>query len=246
MRTTLRLAVLLSLTFPLAATARADVLPPEVGACQSKQAGEPCTYNGSGTCQNQTCSRLDYSRWDRDASSGPPTTSYACLMCLTGTITGTATSTARPTDTTTTATSTPTETATVTATVTPTETPTATATQTETSQPTATTTATDTATSMPIVAPTKTDTDTASRPGPTDTSTSGTTAPPSSTNTTTVTTPGTSSPTATTTTTKDDSPPPSDDSACSIGQHQAAKRIAPWLLAGAFSLLFLFGRRRRR
>jgi hypothetical protein len=26
----------------------------------------------------------------------------------------------------------------------------------------------------------------------------------------------------------------------------AAKRVAPWLLAGTFSLLFLFGRRRRQ
>jgi hypothetical protein len=51
--------------------------------------------------------------------------------------------------------------------------------------------------------------------------------------------------TATATNTKGDEPPANDDSACSIGKQITAKRVAPWLLAGAFSLLFLFGRRRR-
>ena len=41
-------------------------------------------------------------------------------------------------------------------------------------------------------------------------------------------------------------PPSNDDSACSIGKQVTAKRVAPWLLAGAFSLLFVFARRRRQ
>jgi hypothetical protein len=41
-------------------------------------------------------------------------------------------------------------------------------------------------------------------------------------------------------------PPAAGDGACAIGKPLAIKRTAPWLLAGAFSLLFLFGRRRRR
>jgi hypothetical protein len=58
------------------------------------------------------------------------------------------------------------------------------------------------------------------------------------------------SPTATDTATltKSDGgePPAKDDSACSIGKPITAKRVAPWLVAGSFSLLFLLGRRRRR
>ena len=51
--------------------------------------------------------------------------------------------------------------------------------------------------------------------------------------------------TATNTNTDGGAPPSKDDSGCSIGRQATAKRVAPWLLAGAFSLLFLFGRRRR-
>jgi hypothetical protein len=42
---------------------------------------------------------------------------------------------------------------------------------------------------------------------------------------------------------------PSDtnsDGACSIGKQLAVPRVAPWLAAGSFSLLFLFRRRPRR
>jgi hypothetical protein len=102
--------------------------------------GDACTFGGAGTCQNQTCGRLDYAHWDRDASPSPPSMSYSCLECITGT--GTSTST--------------------------------------------------------------------------DTNADGGT------------------------------PPSNDGSACSVGRQTAAKRIAPWLLASAFSLFFLFGRRRRR
>ena len=41
-------------------------------------------------------------------------------------------------------------------------------------------------------------------------------------------------------------PSDSSDSACTLGSQLAVKRIAPWALAGLFSLLVLFGRRRRR
>jgi hypothetical protein len=41
-------------------------------------------------------------------------------------------------------------------------------------------------------------------------------------------------------------PPEHASSACSVGKHVAARRVGPWVLASAFSLLFLFGRRRRR
>ncbi len=58
---------------------------------------------------------------------------------------------------------------------------------------------------------------------------------------------GTSTTTSTDTTTKADggSPPANDSGSCSIGRQATVKRVAPWFLAGAFSLLFLFGRRRR-
>ena len=69
-----------------------------------------------------------------------------------------------------------------------------------------------------------------------------------STNTTTTT--STTTPTATTTTTNTNAdggaPPSKDGNACSIGKHSIAKRVAPWLLAATFSVLFLFGRRRRQ
>jgi hypothetical protein len=41
-------------------------------------------------------------------------------------------------------------------------------------------------------------------------------------------------------------PPPTDDGACTIAKQSATRRLGPWLLAGSVSVLFLFGRRRRR
>jgi hypothetical protein len=54
--------------------------------------------------------------------------------------------------------------------------------------------------------------------------------------------------TSTTTATRTDggAPPANDDGGCSIGKQVTAKRLAPWLVAGTFSLFFLFGRRQRR
>jgi hypothetical protein len=238
-RTTYAIALLAPFVC-FAAPARADLIPPEVGACQAKQAGDTCTYTNSGTCQNQTCSKLDYANWDRDASSGPPSTTYACLKCMAGssTVTSTGTGTATPTET-------PTATATVTKTETPTETPTATATVTKTETPTetptatATVTKTETPTETPTATATVTKTETPTET-PTATATETQTTPPTTTATETQTTP-----VATATKTKDDHPPANDDSSCSVGKHVTAKRIAPWLLASVFSLLFLFGRRRR-
>ena len=40
--------------------------------------------------------------------------------------------------------------------------------------------------------------------------------------------------------------PSKDNGACSIGKQSSATGAAPWLLAAAFSSLFLIGRRRRR
>jgi len=138
----------------LALPARADVTPPETQPCVGKQAGDACTLGAAGTCQYQTCIKLDYANWDRDASMSPPSTTYVCLQCITSNATNTTTNTA-------------------------------------TSSPTTTNTTTTTITS-------------------TDTQTS------------------------------------QDDGFCSIGKTSAARRIAPWLMAGAFSLLFLFGWRRRK
>ena len=152
-------ALLLSVT--LVNAARADVIPPEVDACRNKQVGDACISTSQGVCQSQTCSKLDYAAWDRDASTSPPTASYACVKCM-------------PTSS------------------------------------TETTTDTNTDTSTVTVPPTTTDT-------------------------------------SVSTSTEDDSPPSSgDDGSCSFGHRSTVRRIAPWMLAGAFSLLFLFGRRRRR
>jgi hypothetical protein len=73
-----RLAWLLpTLLLTLAAQTRADVLPPDVEACQRAKAGDKCT---GGTCQMTKCSKLDYTR---DASSGmPATVQYDCLKCV--------------------------------------------------------------------------------------------------------------------------------------------------------------------
>jgi hypothetical protein len=243
---TLSRLTLLSIVLLFGSQAHADVIPPEVGACQNKQLGDPCTNGSStGTCQNQTCSKLDYTSWDRDASSSPPSVSYACLKCIPGSNTSTTTGTGSLT---------PTETATVTTTITVT----VTATPTETSTDTATTTPTETGTNTATITPTETGTTTltavitstvTSAPTETATRTVTQTSAPTETASTTIPTVSTEPPTSTATITTSDNggpPPADDDGACSIGRGTTAKRVGPWLLAGAFSLLFLFGRRRRR
>jgi hypothetical protein len=195
----LRFALVVTAIATLGGTARADVAPPETSPCVGKQVGDSCTYNGAGTCQSSTCSKLDYLNWDRDASASPPVTTYACVKCLpaaTATQSATATGTGSPTDT---ATHTATQSATATGTGSPTDTATDTATQ--------STTATGTG-------------------SPTDTST------------------GSATHTGTGPQTDDKSK--DDEGWCAIGGKLTVKRLGPWLMAGAFSLLFLLGRRRRR
>jgi hypothetical protein len=65
--------------------AHADVIPPDVDACNGKKAGDACNVSGSaGTCAASKCSRLDYANWDRDASPTPPTVEYDCVRCVSG------------------------------------------------------------------------------------------------------------------------------------------------------------------
>ncbi len=105
MKRTLHLACVLLILCVLGGHARADVIPPDVAACQGKQAGDSCD---AGRCRESTCTRIDYSQRDcgvpdagtpegglppADASVGgldastwcpPGSTSYACLKCQAG------------------------------------------------------------------------------------------------------------------------------------------------------------------
>jgi len=73
----------LALLAAFASVARADLVPPDVTECQSATAGASCR-GGAGTCVMDTCSRLDYANWNRDASPSPPSVQYACLRCVSG------------------------------------------------------------------------------------------------------------------------------------------------------------------
>lgn len=71
-----------------AGRARADVIPPDEDACQRMgsylPAGTMCRVEPGGrdgTCEDATCSRLDYAGWDRDASASPPTRTFPCTKC---------------------------------------------------------------------------------------------------------------------------------------------------------------------
>ncbi|MBI5611418.1 MAG: hypothetical protein HY902_21275 [Deltaproteobacteria bacterium] len=81
-RRTTALVCALGLSY-LALPAFADIPPPNTAGCQSKSAGATCKTDGdaSGSCVTQTCTKLDYAHWDKDASSSPPTRSYDCLKC---------------------------------------------------------------------------------------------------------------------------------------------------------------------
>jgi hypothetical protein len=62
--------------------ASADVIPLETSSCTAKNLGDACVLNGvAGNCESHTCSRLDYSNWNRDASLSPPMATYTCLWC---------------------------------------------------------------------------------------------------------------------------------------------------------------------
>ena len=197
------LTCMLTLSLMVAGAARADVIPPDMEPCTGKAAGTTCTFlSHPGTCVSSTCSKLDYANWDRDAASGPPTRSYACILCRTGTATTTTTTTAPPTDTTT-----------ATSVIAPTGTDTQ----------TTTTTTTDTSTKTAVVAPTGTVTSTATTSD----------VPIPQTTTTTI-------PSTETGTDQNDT----SDGGCQFGG-LSMRRVVPWMLAGSFSLLFLFARRRR-
>jgi hypothetical protein len=58
--------------------AYADVAPDGLYECVGKASGDACD---GGSCQAQTCSRLDYENWDHDADGGPPWVEYDCLLC---------------------------------------------------------------------------------------------------------------------------------------------------------------------
>ena len=64
-----------------AGVASADVAPPPEADCSSKAVGTGCRIDGApGTCQESTCSRLDYS-----SAGGPPASvTYDCLECIAG------------------------------------------------------------------------------------------------------------------------------------------------------------------
>lgn len=75
----LPLALLLATT-----PALADVVPPDVDACNGRAVGAACGGTmgvPAGTCRNATCTRLDYAGWNRDAMAMPPTMQYPCVRC---------------------------------------------------------------------------------------------------------------------------------------------------------------------
>lgn len=77
------LALLVPLT--VTATASADVVPPDVEACDQKSPGDACTLptgGGTGRCATLKCTRRDYGNWDRDASSSPPEIQVDCVKCV--------------------------------------------------------------------------------------------------------------------------------------------------------------------
>lgn len=79
------LVSVLASSLVVAPTVLADVTPPDVTACQGKSIGAACTEgSSSGACTAGKCSKLDYSGWDRDASSSPPTIQYDCVKCVAG------------------------------------------------------------------------------------------------------------------------------------------------------------------
>jgi hypothetical protein len=73
----------------LTGLSRADVVPPNVGACRALSFESACKTDqgAAGTCQNSTCYEKDMAHWDRDASAYPPSTPVACLECVASTST---------------------------------------------------------------------------------------------------------------------------------------------------------------
>lgn len=61
--------------------AAADIPSPDQSACQGKSVGASCTpaAGGSGTCQNQTCTKAL-----PDGDGGFATTTFPCVLCTAG------------------------------------------------------------------------------------------------------------------------------------------------------------------
>jgi hypothetical protein len=83
------LASFIAASLVTTSAAFADVISPDVSACQGKDVGSACTTRGApgstdGACAKSTCSRIDYGSWNRDASSAPPTMEYECVRCVGG------------------------------------------------------------------------------------------------------------------------------------------------------------------
>lgn len=59
----------------------ADVAPPNTSDCRTKKEGDSCQTDDklTGSCQKQTCQRLDYSD-----GTPPSTVNYDCLVCKAG------------------------------------------------------------------------------------------------------------------------------------------------------------------
>ncbi len=73
----LGLAFGLSLLTP---TASADVPPPGIEECEGRDVGAACDVGGrAGSCQDSTCSRLDYSD-----GTPPSPVQYPCRLCVAG------------------------------------------------------------------------------------------------------------------------------------------------------------------
>jgi hypothetical protein len=191
MKPLVSVSVLYVASLLLTAHVRADVAPPDVLPCMGKAKGDTCSMTDScqyaGSCKEEGCVGPDYANWNRDGA-GPPTHTYICLTCMSGTRTDILTHSSGRLETCS-------HTATATLAI-----------------PTTTTTASSTAT--------------ATQPA-------------------TVSQTATATSLGTTTASGTDTSSSSDSSWCSIGQSKMVRKLAPWLLAGAFSLLFLWGRRRR-
>lgn len=63
-------------------SARADIITPDVTACENKEAGTACTVEGEkGACQAQTCSRPNYPIKEGKKLEY---TEYDCVLCKPG------------------------------------------------------------------------------------------------------------------------------------------------------------------
>jgi hypothetical protein len=77
MRTLLAIAILVGWS----ATARADLVSPEIIACRNATKGSSCDDEiPGGTCEESTCGRIDHS--SRNSGGPLKTIAYPCLKCV--------------------------------------------------------------------------------------------------------------------------------------------------------------------